>query len=352
MIFQSSSVSDPVYALLYFAGIISFLVFFVVYKKFRERIEADNLPRVLIMDLTKWRVIPGGVFMGYNRTLTIEVAGGSNMKLWGIRTNRYMILPSHGNEEDIILHDHDMPNIIICACKVIGLSSHGEEIHKEWAREVFPGINYQIPTHLAELPPNYMFVSPVGMQNWTKSMLLDQFSGLQNIYLQVHKIITTYDQRMAEMYSFYGDVIVQKVQSTNETIMSSWQHFLDAWDTMMRERTVPSAVMKRLFNIPQSKLAHTSLKLAMEHGGINDAIQFVGNLTQAANGLTNALGLVTTNKDLHMAMVEKVNKLQEDNVGTEDDKVQMIRKLAGELGQIKAQMVKMQQSSPQPIAIP
>jgi hypothetical protein len=302
---------DSVPVLSYFAGIITLAAIFVFYRKYRAQIELERQPLVVLFDLTTLRLFPGGWYVDI-KPIMIPVENGSVRQLWGIETSHYKIVPTYGSKESIVIQSNEMPNIILVLCKIIGFSSYGEEVHKEWARETFPDPVYSVPEKLSELPDDYLFIKPIAERDQMRSMFKMKVNGLMSISAQFNKVIGQYEQHFQEVYTHFGNMVLQKIKTTTETIMSSLQYAIDAFDVVSKERVLPMASMSRLMGIAQNKLAYSTLGTVMNHGGITDATRFIGNLASTTRSLVDSLGMVAVNKGLHQAMMGKVNQMQDD----------------------------------------
>lgn len=271
-----------------------------------------QLPVVLLLDLTTWKIYNVGVFLDINHDVFIPVEGGNTMQKWSVETNLYHVIPSMGNREDMLIEDRSYRRVKIMLCQLIGVSRDGEEVHAEWASDVFPSETYELPPKLGDLPDNYIFVRPFGMRNWIRGMLRQKMNGLTHVYSQLYKIIQKYEQQNKEMTSYYDNLFLKKIQAANETSISNWQYIIDSWDFLMKERTVPLYVISRLLHVEQSKVAYTGLNSALAHGGMSDASRFVSSLTRSLQGLASSMDMTLVSTPIHAGIAKKVNRQQQE----------------------------------------
>jgi hypothetical protein len=322
--------SAQVLILVFFAGFFSFLVIYYAYKHYQKKMEELKLPFVLILDLTTYKIYNAGVYLGITHDVLIPVRDGVTKQLWAVETSDLYVIPSYGNEEDIIIQSRNMQNILVMLCQVIGLSKD-IEAHEEFCKDVFPPELFDIPQKLANIEENYLFVRPLGMRSMIRGMLRQRANGLRHVYAQLYKIIQKYEQQNEEMYTYYDQMFLQNIQSTKETIISNWQNILVAWDFLMSERTVPLYVMARLLHIPQSKLAYSSLNAALSHGGMNDAARFVSAVSQSVQTLASSMNMSMVSTPVHRMVTAKTAQLQGDLISEReknDRAMEVVKQLA------------------------
>jgi hypothetical protein len=296
----------------FFTGIITFAIIFYTYRAFQKKLEALKVPVVILLDLTTFKMYMVGYYVDINDDVLIPVKDGNSKQLWAVETDMYYIIPSHGNKEDIIIRDRGLRSVIIMIAQLIGVSRDGPEVHAEWCKDVFPPEIYTVPEKLAAIPNNYIFVRPLGKNSWIKGALRQEFNEMRHVYMDQYKTLQKYEQQIEELHIHYGNLNLHRIQSGNEMNISNWQYVMEAWDYLMRERTVPLSVISRLLNVSNVKVGYSGLHTVLSHGGINDAGKFLSAVTRAVQGLTNQLGMTPVSTPLFKAMTQKVNQQQDD----------------------------------------
>ena len=312
MIFQSVQPGAQMLIMGFFAGFITFIILFYTYRTFQKKLEALKVPVVILLDLTTFKMYMVGYFVDINEDVLIPVKDGNQKSLWAVETDMYYVIPSHGYKEDIVIRDRSLRSVIIVLAQLIGVSRDGPEVHAEWCNDVFPPEIYTVPQKLAAIPNNYIFVRPLGQRSWIKGSLRQQMNELRHVYMDQYKTLQKYEQQMEELHIHYASLNFHRIQSGNEMNISNWQYVLESWDYLMRERTVPLAVVSRLLNVSNTKIGYSGIHTVLSHGGFNDAAKFISAITRSVQGLTSQLGYTTVNTPILKAMTQKVNQQQDE----------------------------------------
>jgi hypothetical protein len=242
----------------------------------------------------------------------IPVKNGVSKQLWAVETDMYYVIPSYGDEEDVIIQDRNLRSVIVMLCQVIGVSRDGEEVHAEWCNDVFPPEIYNVPQKLAAIPNNFIFVRPVGQRSWIRGSLRQHMNGLRHVHAQMYKTLQKYEQQIAELHVLYGNLNLHRIQVGNEMNLSNWQYATDAWDYCMRERTLPLSSVARLLNVSNSKLAYSTLHTVLSHGGMNDASKFVSAISKSVQSLASSIGFTLVSTPIQKALNQKLYQQQND----------------------------------------
>lgn len=322
-------------------GMVIAIIIMYSYRTFNKKMEQLKLPIVLIIDAIAWRLYNVGLYIRVTQDVSIPIEDQSVKQLWGVLTSNYLVIPSYGHEEDIILFDRSFQRVVVMFCQMIGASKDGPEVHAEWCKDVFPPDIYSVPTKLREIPDNYIFVRPLGARTWIRGSLRSKLNTTRQMYASMWKIFMKLEQQQEETMSHNDNFIMQLIQRQNEVYISSWTNLLDVYDVLSRERPTTLYTMARLLHIPQTKLAYSSLNTAISHGGMSDASKYAMALTNTLQGLAKSLNMTMISAPIHKGMMMKTSQMQQelDERKQVDDARQM------QMLQALAQQVKTQGSN-------
>lgn len=329
MLFQEEIVQNDTTAQLVaisaMTGMVIAFIIVYMFRQFHKKMEQLKLPVVLIMDIIAWRLYNVGYYIRVTQEVSIPIEDQSVKQLWGVLTSNYLVIPSYGHEEDVIMFDRSFRRVVVLLCQMIGLSRDGPEVHAEWCKDVFPPDIYDVPQKLKEIPDNYIFVRPLGARTWIRGSLRSKLNTSRQMYASMWKIIMKFEQQLSEAYSHNDNFIMQLIQKQNEVYISCWTNMLDVYDVILRERPTTLYTMARLLHIPQSKLAYSSLNTAISHGGMSDAAKYAHALVNTLQGLAKSLDMTMVSAPIHKGMMMKTTQLQQEleERKTRDEQVQM-----------------------------
>jgi hypothetical protein len=310
--------------IVFLSGMFCFVLIYTAYRVMQRRFAAMNLPVVIVIDLTTFKMYAAGIYMGITNQVMIPVSDSVTTQLWAVQTDQMYVLPSYGSKEDIIIEDSGLQNIVIMLCQVIGLSTEGDETHAEWCKDVFPPELYEVPQQLKELDHRYLFVRPLGAKNMVRTTIRQKTTSLRHVFAQSRKMMLVYEQEIKELYEYQNQLFSHLIHSGNQIAISNWQSNVEIYDTLLKERQTPLEGMARLLHIPQTKLAYSSLNAVLSHGGMSDAARFVGSLNQSLQGLANSMNMTIVNSSIQRAVTAKANQMQGDLFAARDQRERAI----------------------------
>jgi len=294
-------------------GIIFLILFF--WKIWNKVMKARERPNVFFIDLSTHRVRYMGQFVE-RMDFDLEVEKGNRKSFWGIKTstnNDFLyIVPSFGSWEDMVMWDQDnLKGFIFILGILIGTGQEGIDIHQQWMNDAFPSDIYDFDQPTA-IPNQFVLCKPLWNRNMEKAAFHQNVMSIHNVFTLFHKMIVIQDQQLNLVSDRFGNLLITRLTSATDHLLSQWEYILDAWNTMHQERTVPLFVLSQLLHISPSRVSYAGLSSALNQGGIQAAVPFLANIKETIGQVAEQVDLITLDKGNTEMLFQKVNQNREE----------------------------------------
>lgn len=310
---QSTSGADMATGFLVALFFVAF--FYIMYYVFNERKKRLQRPIVILLNPINRTMNIAGRFKQIRRNIRIPVTDSMEKIFWAIETENYVLMPAYGEIEDLIIEDdRRVKHIKIMMAEIIGVSSQGEEVIKEWAQYAFPEAIWEYPPELDmdTVPPNYVFVRPLYKREWGPEIFRKGLASSRHIFAEFTKMMSLADREQEVLHQNYGTMLAMAVESHNEIILTMEFNALQLWDTVSEQRVLPWEVLARLVHQPMDQLNFTGIAQAIHGGNMREVgSQVINSYRSSLDKMAEAFGLTTMSQSMAEMVLRKMNTMQD-----------------------------------------
>lgn len=341
--------TDQVVWFLFGVGLV--IIGLVGYKVFTKIQEERSKPILILMDHSTGNMFHFGYYEGivsYN----VTIMGGKSKKFWAVQTRtpmgRYFILPTHGDKEDLLVENEQMPFLKLMFAKIIGSGDGGPSVHREWADIALPKGTYKFDEP-GEIPPNYILVTPFWSQGLEKTVFTNSVEGTTAVFALLNKLKNDNEARYEIMQDQMQSMLSSQLKNTTNHMLSNWRSVLDAWDVTMMERTVPIRALADLLHLSPKQVTTSAVGHALSQGGIQSLSSAFRSMREMTDDVLDSMGLMSMSKETAEMTFQKVNQIRDKAIILQQDNEGLKKELNGLVNTIqtsKTQNTRQQPETP------
>lgn len=312
-----------------------FIAFIVLLKKIQDQ---RSRPVLIFWDHSTDQRYYFGYYLGKVR-FSLQSIKGKVKYFWAVQCKiegqgSRFIIPSHGEFEDVVKKDDDIPFVVHMEGKMLGSGELGAEVHREWAESAFPKSVYGFD-QIGEIPPNYWLCIPHWSVGYKKEVFQEDANRMTNMFTLLHQLQIDRQAEIEIVFEKFEGLLSTNFQTQTSHFFSHWESVLAAWDGLLKQYTTSIFTIGRLLHIRSDQVAMAGINQAISQGSIPAVAEFIRGYRGMMDDVWESMGYVGLPKDTLEMTFQKANKTKEEAMMLAQKNDQLTNQIQGLISQMR-----------------